>query len=317
MKKLLLFTFIITCFIPFSNYGQQDSQYTQYMYNTVSFNPAYAGSRGVLSVMGLYRSQWLGLDGAPNTQTLTINSPINERKKLGIGLSIINDAIGAANETNFNASASYTISVSDIGKLSFGLNAGGTLLNVDLSTLRRFNTDDSLLENDIDNKFSPNVGLGLYYRTNRFYAGISAPNLLETKHFNKKTLSSINTQASVFARERINYYLITGHVFELIPFIKFKPALLTKYTVGSPIQLDLSVNVMFNEKFTVGTSYRWSKAFSAVAGFQISERVMIGFAYDREVTDLGQTRFNNGTYEAILRFELKNIHHEFLTPRFF
>ncbi|WP_198403806.1 MULTISPECIES: type IX secretion system membrane protein PorP/SprF [Aquimarina] len=317
MKKLLLFISIITCSIPAVCYTQQDSQYTQYMYNTISVNPAYAGSRGILSIMGLYRTQWVGLDGAPSTQTLTLNSPINEKNKLGIGLSIINDAIGATNETNFNASISYTIPVSRIGKLNFGVNAGGNLLNVDLITLRRFNPDDSLLENNIDNKFSPNVGVGFYYHTNRFYLGISTPNLLETNHFNKDILSNIDNQVSVFAKERVNYYFITGHVFEIVPYIKFKPAVLAKYIEGSPIQFDASANFMFNEKFTIGTAYRWSKAVSAIAGFQISDSLMIGFSYDREITDLGQTRFNNGSYEAILRFELKNNHHQFLTPRFF
>ncbi len=317
MKKILLLTSIITCFIPFLHYGQQDSQYTQYMYNTISFNPAYAGSRGVLSIMGLYRTQWVGLDGAPSTQTLTLNSPINEKNRLGLGLSIINDAIGAISETNFTASVSYTVPVSDTGKLSFGLNAGGNLLNVDLVTLRKFNADDVLLENDINNKFSPNVGLGIYYRTNHFYTGISAPNLLETDHFNDDILSGIDGQVSVLAKERINYYMIMGYVFEMMPFIKFKPALLTKYVSGSPIQFDLSANFMFNDKFTVGAAYRWSEAFSAMAGFQITDGLMIGFSYDHEITELGQTRFNNGSYEAILRFELKSLYHRFITPRFF
>ncbi len=317
MKKILPTLFMFICLIPLLSNGQQDSQYTQYMYNSISFNPAYAGSRGVLSMMGLYRSQWLGIDGAPNTQTLTLNSPISEKNKMGIGLSIINDKAGPFNETNFNASFSYTISTSETGNLSFGISAGGNILNVDLATLRKLNENDFLLENDINNKFNPNIGLGMYYYTNKLYAGISAPNILETTHFDESSLSNNNNNVSILAKERINYYLIAGYVFDLTPLIKFKPAMLSKYILGSPFQVDLSANFMFHEKFTAGMAYRWSKAFSAMAGFQISPDLMIGFAYDREISRLGKSEINSGSYEVILRFELKKIYNKWLTPRFF
>lgn len=147
--------------------AQQDAQYTQYMYNTMAINPAYAGSRGVLSISGLHRSQWVGLDGAPRTQTLNINTPVSER--VGIGLSIVNDDIGNGTnqDTYFDGVFSYTIPTSETGKLSFGLKAGGHLLNLDFNKLRNYNNEAAVLgQNAIDRRFSPNFGAGVYYHTN-------------------------------------------------------------------------------------------------------------------------------------------------------
>jgi len=315
--KRILLTLLLVYLFAYEVFGQQDSQYTQYMYNTISFNPAYAGSRGVFSVMGLYRTQWVGINDAPNTQTLTLNSPISQKYKMGAGLSIINDSAGPFSETNFNASFSYSISTSTTGNLGFGINAGGNVLNVDLLTLRKLNENDFLLENDITNKFIPNVGLGLYYYTNKLYVGLSTPNVLETTRFDENSIASNSNNVSVLSKESINYYLITGYVFDIAPLLKFKPALLTKYVLGSPVQVDISANFMFNDRFTLGTSYRSSKTISALAGFQISESLMAGFTYDRELSPLGRSDINSGSFEVILRFELKEIYNQYLTPRFF
>ncbi len=318
MKKV--YTLIATTllsFVFYNNYAQQDAQYTQYMYNTISVNPAYAGSRGVMSIMGLHRSQWVGLDGAPRTQTLTLNTPIGDSERIGLGLSIVNDEIGPTDETYFDIDFSYTIPTSDSGRLSFGLKAGGHLLNVDFQQLTQFNSNDALFEANIDNKFSPNVGVGVYYHTDHFYLGLSAPNLLETDHFDESTTDSNSTAVSFLAEERINYYLIAGHVFDLSPEVKFKPAVLSKLVFGAPLQVDLSANFLLYDRFTVGAAYRWSAAVSATVGFQISDAMMIGFAYDRETTELGQTQFNDGSYEVLLRFELFKKYNRMLTPRFF
>ena len=181
MKKTILILLILLAEYATA---QQDAQYTQYMYNTVAINPAYAGSRGVLSVAGLHRSQWIGLDGAPSTQTFNIHSPITEQ--MGLGLSVVNDEIGNGTnqETYFDAVFSYTIPTSNEGKLSFGLKAGGHLLNIDFNKLQQFNPSANVTqESNIDNRFSPNFGAGAYYHTPKFYAGISVPNFLETEHF--------------------------------------------------------------------------------------------------------------------------------------
>ncbi|MEH6772113.1 type IX secretion system membrane protein PorP/SprF [Maribacter arcticus] len=295
--------------------AQQDAQYTQYMFNTMSVNPAYAGSRGQLSIGTLYRSQWVGLEGAPKTQTLNIQSPI-KNSKLGYGVSIVNDQIGdgVVQETHFDAVISYTIDVSAEGKLSFGLKAGGNLLNLDFTKLRNFDSEPVNSDN-IENRFSPNVGVGLYYHAERFYAGLSAPNLLQTEYFDNSQQEAGSVQ--FLSKERINFYLITGYVFDLNGNLKFKPALLTKVVGGAPLQVDMSASFMFNEQFTFGAAYRWDAAVSAMAGFQISDQFMIGLAYDRETTDLGGTQFNDGSFEILLRYELVKSFQRLVSPRFF
>jgi type IX secretion system PorP/SprF family membrane protein len=312
---LVVMIFLSIGFFP--SYAQQDAQYTQYMYNTVSANPAYAGSRGGLSIMGLHRSQWVGLEGAPRTQTLTLNTPLGVNERVGLGLSIVNDEIGPIDETYFDIDFSYTIRTSEQGKLSFGIKAGGHLLNVDFQKLSQYNENDALFQNNVDNKFSPNVGVGLYYHTKKFYFGLSAPNLLETEHFDETTTVNGSAAVSYLATEQINYYLITGHVFDLSDKVKFKPAVLSKLVFGAPLQVDISANFLLNERLTLGVAYRWSAAVSAMAGFQISDSLMIGFAYDKETTELGQAQFNDGSYEVMLRFELFKKYSRMLAPRFF
>ncbi len=296
-------------------FAQQDAQYTQYMFNTMSVNPAYAGSRGQLSIAGLYRSQWVGLNGAPESQTLNLHSPIRN-SKIGYGLSVVNDNIGdgVVQETYFDAVVSYTVDVSLEGKLSFGLKVGGNLLNLDFNGLRNFDVEPVAADN-IENRFSPNVGLGMYYHTNKFYAGLSAPNLLQTEHFDNSQRDANSVQ--FLSKERINFYLITGYVFDLNNNFKFKPALLTKVVGGAPLQVDVSANFLFNDKFTFGAAYRWDAAISGMAGFQITDQLMLGLAYDRETTELGGTQFNDGSFEVFLRFELVKSFQKLVSPRFF
>ncbi|WP_339339049.1 MULTISPECIES: PorP/SprF family type IX secretion system membrane protein [unclassified Croceitalea] len=295
--------------------AQQDAQYTQYMFNTLSVNPAYAGSRGQLTFAGLYRSQWVGLNGAPETFTLNLHSPIRN-SRLGYGLSVVNDNIGdgTVQETYLDAVISYTLDVSQNAKLSFGLKGGGNMLSLDFSKLRNF--DEEVVEQDnIDSQFSPNFGLGIYYHTDKFYAGLSAPNVLETEYFdnNSNDANSIN----FLAAERINFYFITGYVFDLNGNLKFKPAILTKAVGGAPLQLDISANFLFADRFSFGAAYRWDAAVSALAGFQITDQIMLGLAYDKETTELGTRRFNDGSFEIFLRLELLKKFQKTVSPRFF
>jgi type IX secretion system PorP/SprF family membrane protein len=165
------------------------------------------------------------------------------------------------------------------------------------------------LQQDIDNKFSPNIGAGVYYHTQRFYAGLSAPRILETSHFQESSLST--------ASEEMNFYLITGYVYDMNPLWKFKPAVLTKVARGAPLQLDLSANFMYNERFILGAAYRWDAAVSAMAGFQVSPEFLIGLSYDREVTELGRAVFNDGSFEVILRYDFIKVADLLKSPRFF
>ena len=307
----LLFLFIVIKDL----YAQQDAQYTQYMFNTMVVNPAYAGSRGQLSIASLYRAQWVGLEGAPTTFTLNLHSPIRD-SRVGYGISVVNDNIGdgVVQETYLDAAVSYTIDVSAFGKLSFGIKAGGDILNLDFTKLRNFD-QEPIPQDNIENKFTPNFGVGIYYHTDRFYAGLSAPDLLESDHFDNSAGDSNDVQ--FLSTERINFYFITGYVFDLNGNVKFKPALLTKAVSGAPLQVDMSGSFLFNEKFSLGVAYRWDAAISGLVGFQLSEKFMLGLAYDREVTELGGTQFNDGSFEVFLRFELVKSFNRLVSPRFF
>ena len=289
--------------------AQQDAQYTQYMYNTVSVNPAYAGSRGNLSIAALHRSQWLGLEGAPKTQTLNLHSPIGYRG-VGLGLSVVNDQIGPTSETYFDADFSYTIQLASEKRLSFGLKGSAHLLDIRFSELTTDpNNPDATLQQDIQNRVSPNIGAGVYYHTETFYAGLSVPRFLETTHFEESSLST--------AKEQMNFYFITGYVWDFHPLWKFKPTLLSKLTLGAPLQVDVSANFMYNEKFVMGAAYRWDAAVSAMVGFNISPAFLIGLAYDRETTELGGAIFNDGSFEVILRYDFVRMVGNIKSPRFF
>ncbi|MCP4978162.1 MAG: type IX secretion system membrane protein PorP/SprF [Maribacter sp.] len=307
IKQILIVLSFGVMFFNNDLLAQQDAQYTQYMYNTVSVNPAYTGSRGHLSVAALHRSQWVGLDGAPVTQTINLHSPVGHNG-IGLGTSIVNDKIGPTSETYFDIDFSYTVQTSDVGRLSFGLKASAHLLDVRFSELNQF-APDQTLEQDIDNKFSPNIGAGIYYHTDKFYAGLSVPRFLQTSHFDESSLSS--------AKEQMNFYLITGYVFEMNPLLKFKPTILAKVVEGAPLQIDLSANFMLNDKFILGAAYRWDAALSGMVGFQLNESFLIGMAYDKEITELGNATFNNGSFEVILRYDFIKTKGYLKSPRFF
>jgi type IX secretion system PorP/SprF family membrane protein len=315
IKKHILIPILFIGFVFQGLVAQQDAQYTQYMFNTLSVNPAYAGSRGQLSFAGLYRSQWVGLDGAPETFTLNLHSPIRN-SRLGYGVSIVNDNIGdgVVQQTYLDAVVSYTIEFAREAKLSFGLKMGGNMISLDFNGLRNF--DQEVVQQDnIDNQFNPNFGLGLYYHTDRFYAGVSAPNILETEYFDNSggDANSVN----FLSAQQINLYLITGYVFDIGADLKFKPAILTKAVGGAPLQVDLSANFLFADRFSFGAAYRWDAAVSALAGFQITDQIMLGLAYDRETTELGGTQFNDGSFEIFLRLELLKSFQRTVSPRFF
>lgn len=300
--RILFITLFLSCI---SGFAQQDAQYTQYMYNTININPAYAGSRGVMSIFGLHRTQWVGLDGAPTTNAFSINSPI-ENSNLGVGLSFVNDKIGPTVENTISADVSYTIQTSDTYKLSFGVKGTANLFNLDVNKLNPQNVNDPLLQN-LENDFSPNVGAGIYLHSDKLYLGASVPNFFQTKRYS-------DNDVAVF-KERMNMYFIGGYVFDLSPNLKFKPAFLTKMVEGAPLQLDVSGNFLIREKFVLGAAWRWSAAVSAMAGFQVSDGLFIGYGYDLETTKL--RNYNSGSHEVFLRFELFKRQDKIVSPRFF
>ncbi|MFI1772297.1 PorP/SprF family type IX secretion system membrane protein [Thalassobellus citreus] len=305
IKGLILVVF--TALLSLNVEAQQDPQYTQYMYNTMSVNAAYAGQRDVLSASVLYRTQWVGMDGAPKTITFGIHSPLrNER--IGLGLNIVSDQLGPAEETSVDANVSYSLPISESGdlKLSFGVKGGFHLLDTDWSK-GRFNENDGLFNNGNNvNLISPTIGLGLYLHSEKWYLGASVPNMLTSEHYDDFKES--------IATESLHYFLIGGYVFNLSDNTKLKPAFLVKGVSGAPVIADLSANALFNDKFTLGLAYRWDDSVSGLAGFQINPGLFIGYAYDATTT--GLNNYNSGTHEIMLRFELQQIG-KILSPRFF
>ncbi|MFT4611242.1 MAG: type IX secretion system PorP/SprF family membrane protein [Glaciecola sp.] len=291
-----LVKFNIIAFILFSSWigiAQQLPQFTQYMYNTISINPAYAGSRETLSVVGLHRSQWVGLEGGPQTQTLSIHAPMrNER--VGLGFSFINDKIGFQNFSYLYADFSYTIPMGENSKLAFGIKGGFTSYSLD-SDFQQSQSNDPVIFG-FEDRWKPNIGTGVYWHSQKWYVGLSAPRILNTDY---------SSDAEFQALERISYYFTGGYVFNISENTKFKPAALLKATNGAPLSFDLTANFLFYEKFWAGASYRINEraaALGAIADFQVSKQLRIGYAYEYPLSDLRP--YTSGTHEILLMFEL-------------
>ncbi|UUF12408.1 MULTISPECIES: type IX secretion system membrane protein PorP/SprF [Flavobacterium] len=304
MKYIQISLFIIL--LSNTIFAQQDAQFSQYMYNTQVVNPAYAGSRQVLSLNGVHRSQWAGVEGAPTTQTISVNAPVSAR--VGLGFSVVNDKINPSKEISSAVDFSYTIPVNDYSdtKFSFGLKGGINSLNIDYSKLNIYDPNDTSFQQNV-NRLSPIIGLGGYLHNDRWYIGLSVPNLLKTDYYDDIAVSS--------ASERVTFYAIGGYVFDLNYRLKFKPAVLFKMTSGAPLAADVSFNFLLDNKFTFGVSYRMDAAISVLAGFQISKGLMIGYAYDFDTTEF--SRYNSGSHEIFLRYEFFNKNNGKVSPRFF
>jgi type IX secretion system PorP/SprF family membrane protein len=295
MKKFIKFNSIAIVLLlgSMSTFSQQLPQFTQYMYNTISINPAYAGSRETLSLVGLHRSQWVGLDGGPTTQTFSIHAPMRN-EKVGLGLSFINDELGFENFTYIYGDFSYTINLNATTKLAFGLKGGFTSYSID-QELRDAEPNDPAIYG-IENRWNPNIGLGTFLHTNKWYLGLSTPRILTT---------DLNGEDNVQALERISYYITGGYVFDLNKNTKFKPAFLVKATNGAPLSYDLTANFLFNEKLWLGAAYRFNEsagAFGAIMDFQVSKQLRLGYAYEYPISDIRP--YTNGTHEILLMFEV-------------
>lgn len=284
-------------------YAQQDPQYTQYMYNQNILNPAYAGSRGGLSIGLLARSQWIGVPGAPETLTLSIESPIG--KNIGIGLSVIHDEIGPAKEDNVYADFSYTIHLSEKSKLALGLKAGFTFLNV-RPLKGQINTNDPTLSESVQLN-TPNFGAGLFYYTEKAYIGVATFNLLEKENLSKEEETGTETT------DKKHYFLTAGYVFQVSEGIKLKPSTMLKATQGTPLSVDISLNMLIHNTFEFGISHRLDDSVSAMIGYNISNALRIGYAYDYTLSNFGA--FNSGSHEVMLLFDLSR--NKLKNPRFF
>ena len=306
MKKLYLVALVvIASWVDL--HAQQDPHYTQYMYNMNVINPAYAGSKENLSIGLLYRKQWVEIEDAPTTFTLSGHSPVG--KNVGLRLSVISDKIGPVEENNIYGDFSYTLNLGGEHKLAFGIKAGITLHQVGLysdiyNTLP--NPNDPAFSADTNNSYF-NLGSGLFYYTNKYYLAFSVPNMMKSKH--------LDFDGREFGSETSHYFLTGGYVFDVSQNIKFKPFFMLKSAFDAPSSLDVSTNFLFNEKFEAGLTYRLDDSFGAMVNYAITPNVKIGYAYDHIVSDLNVT--TPSSHEFILLFDLNFPKKVSSSPRFF
>lgn len=303
-RKVL--SLLLLLLFAMQSYSQNNPQYTQYMYNTMSINPGYTGSLGTLDIVGIYRDQWVGIDGAPVSQNLGIHSPLRN-EKLGLGLNLQNDKIGPANEFYADANFSYTLQMNSTVKLGLGLKAGAKLFNVDFSKGSFQDPSNDPLNENIKNKLITTLGAGAFLYSDNWYLGLSVPDFITNKYYENKEQS--------IAREEIQYYFIGGYVFNLSPELKFKPTVLAKYLQGFPLVVDVSANLLIMDRFSVGASYRYEDSVSGLAGVSFLQGFFVGYSYDYTLTDL--SNYNSGTHEIILRFTLPQKNKRINSPRYF
>lgn len=300
MKKL---TIIALLFLALQMHGQQDPQYTQYMYNMNIINPAYAGSKN-LSFGLLYRNQWTGIEGNPETATFFGHSPVGNN--LGLGLSVISDQLGPVKETNLYADVSYTLNLGGEHKLAFGVKAGATFHDIGLADLAVIDPDDPFFANNI-NETTPNLGAGFFYYTNKYYLALSVPNLLESVH--------LDNNGNKIGSEAQHYFLTGGYVFQLSQNTELKPSFMMKSSFDAPTSFDVNLNARFFKKFEIGASYRMDDSFSGLVNFAITPSLRVGYAYDAISSEI--KRYAPASHEVFLLFDLNFPKRVSRSPRYF
>lgn len=286
--------------------AQQLPQFTQYMYNTISINPAYAGSRETLTVIGLHRSQWAGFKGGPTTQTLSIHAPIKPQQ-IGLGFSFINDELGFENFTYMYADFSYTIRLNEISTLAFGLKAGFTAFSVDDELYTSNPTDQGIA--NIENRWIPNIGAGVMWLWERGYLGLSAPRLINNDFAPDNPFKAL---------ERTSYYFTGGYVFDMGLRTKFKPSFMIKATNGATVSTDISANFLFFDRLWLGAAYRINNTAGAVgilADFQVLRDWRIGYTFELPTSEIRP--YTNGTHEIVLMYEVFKPNRRVLSPRYY
>lgn len=293
--------------------AQQDPMYTQYMFNTQSINPAYAGTWESVGFMVLARQQWAGFDGAPQTYNFILQTPL-KNEKVALGLNLISDKVGLEKRFSILGDYSYLVKVNEKTNLRLGLKGGFTNYSNNLSeyTLYPNGQNDPLFQGEIDKKFMPNFGIGAFMYNKRYYVGLSIPRLVQNEF--KNNFNNFSIQGEIR-----HYYLIAGMVFDLGEDLKFKPTMLTKATFGAnsgaPIEMDFTANFLLKEKLWLGAMYRTGDSFGFIAQWVFDQKLRIGYAVDFSTTKL--QNYNNGSHEIMISYELKFLKEKFVSPRYF
>lgn len=309
MKKGILTTvFILTMIVV---YGQQQAHYTQYAFNKLAFNPAYAGGKDVASATILSREQWLGIEGAPSTQAFSFHAPVF-KKRVGLGASIIRDKIGFTNDLAINLAYAYRISF-EKSNLSFGLQTSARNFTIDWNEAIPVQIVDNIIPTGSPSLFKFDIGFGLYYNTDRFFVGFSVPTLLEGE---TGLVGSDNTLN--FPDAKRHYMLMTGMMFDIgkeNKSLQFQPTVLIKYVDNAPIDVDITTFLIFKEKFWVGAAYRYHDSIDGIIQFQMTNALRLGLAYDYTLTDLQD--YNKGSLEVMLEYNFVGKSDKFINPRHF
>ncbi len=286
--------------------AQQDPLYSQYMFNTLAFNPAYAGSAEIFTVMALSRHQWVGFEGAPTTQTLLAHAPV-KRSGLSLGFSAITDKTGPARQTSAHLDVAYRIRTGERSRLSFGLKGGLNMYQAEIASLTTVEADPANV--DIQGQLLPNFGFGLFWHTDRTYVGVSAPKLLENE------LDVVSGTNLVMATESRHYFLMAGHVIDVNHGLKFKPSIMFRLVEGAPWSLDVNANFLVRDRVWFGGMYRLGNAFGLLGQYQVNDQFRIGYAFDLTTTRMGA--YNAGTHEIMLNYDLRFIKGRTISPRYF
>jgi type IX secretion system PorP/SprF family membrane protein len=312
MRALLMnvkyIVLILVLTVSVTSHAQQHPMYSQYMFNMLNINPAYAGSRGVVSATALYRNQWVNIPGAPQTASFSVDMPFKE-KKIGLGLQLFDDRLGIERSTGFNASYAFRIQLTNSGTLSLGLQAGVLNYRANFSEVRTFQPNDPSFNQNISG-FLPSAAAGIYYNSDKFYIGVSTPALLQTK------ISKDNTADVMSATGRdMHYFLATGFVIPLSQDLMLKPSALLKAVSGAPLEYDFNANLWIQNTLALGFSYRTGDAIVGMIELQMNKQLRFGYAYDRTFTSLGN--LNSGTHELMLRMEFGSANGKIASPRYF
>lgn len=304
-KKLFILTGILFCLNVF---GQQDPLYTQYLNNLVSVNPAYAGSSENLSIICLNRQQWVGLEGAPKTASLSMNTPL-KFVNVGLGLSLIYDELGPFKQTGIYVDYSYHVNVTHSMKLSMGVKGGFNNYNMNLKELISHSLDDHIAGFGERKLFLPNFGVGLYLHSKNFYLGLSSPKLLENSLVdNESTLEIVD-------REERHYFLMGASLITMTDFLKMKPSFMTRVVFGAPLSVELTNSFIINDRLWLGAMYRFGDSVGGLVQFQISPQLRVGYAYDMTQSKLRNE--SSGTHEIMLSWDFLLSNQRILSPRFF
>ena len=290
--------------------GQQDPMYTQYIFNLQTINPAYVGSWQTIGLTALSREQWIGIQGHPSTQSFSLQTPLRS-ENVGIGMNVILDKLGLEKRLTVNFDYSYQILLSEMTTLRFGIKGGFTNYSNNLTAYTQYpdNQSDPMYQTNIENKFMPNFGFGLYLSSEKYYLSLSLPRIIKGNY----QLNSSNAYTTT--SEMRHLYFAGGMVFNLSEHIKFKPNFMTQAVAGAPFQYDLSANFLFAEKFWLGGMYRSGDAFGIIAQWIFNKNIRFGYAYDFTTTDLHN--FHNGIHEVMVSYEFTFAKRKYISPRYF